>query len=55
MPDRRCTGVWIPKEVWEDPRFQSTDERIIFLEVNHLDQEEGCTAKNKHFADFLGL
>lgn len=54
MPHRNCRGVWIPREVWEDGRFQTTDERILYLEVNHLDQEDGCIAKNQHFADYLG-
>ena len=54
LPHRSSTGVWIPRQVWEDARFQSTDERILYLEVNHLDGENGCTAKNQHFADYLG-
>jgi hypothetical protein len=54
LPHGSCTGVWIPKEVYEDPRFESFNEMILYLEVNHLDQEDGCTAKNKHFADYLG-
>jgi hypothetical protein len=54
MPHGNSTGVWIPREVWEDPRFESTDERILYLEVNHLDKEDGCTATNRHFAEYLG-
>jgi hypothetical protein len=54
LPHGGCTGVWIPREVYEDPRFQSFNEMILYLEVNHLDQEDGCTAKNQHFADYLG-
>jgi hypothetical protein len=54
LPHRNSTGVWIPRQVWLDARFQSTDERILYLEVNHLDRENGCVAKNKHFADYLG-
>ncbi len=40
--------------MYEDPRFESFNEMILYLEINHLDQENGCTAKNKHFADYLG-
>jgi hypothetical protein len=54
LPHGSYTGVWIPKAVYEDPRFESHAEIILYLEVNHLDQEEGCKAKNKHFADYLG-
>jgi hypothetical protein len=51
---KSSTGVWIPREVYEDPRFESVNEMILYLEVNYLDQEKGCTAKNKHFAEYLG-
>jgi hypothetical protein len=54
MPHGNCTGVWIPREIWEDTRFESTDERILYLEVNHLDREDGCTATNRHFAEYMG-
>jgi hypothetical protein len=54
MPHGNSTGVWIPREVWEDERFESTDERILYLEINHLDKEDGCTATNRHFAEYLG-
>lgn len=54
LPHGSCTGVWIPKAVYEDLRFESHSEMILYLEVNHLDQEEGCKAKNKHFANYLG-
>jgi hypothetical protein len=54
VPHRSCTGVWIPKQVYEDPRFASLNEIVLYLEINHLDHEDGCTARNQHFADFLG-
>lgn len=54
MPHGNSMGVWIPREVWEDSKFESTDERILYLEVNHLDRENGCTATNRHFATYLG-
>jgi hypothetical protein len=54
LPHGHCTGVWIPKAVYEDPRFESLTEMLLYLEINHLDNENGCIARNQHFAEYLG-
>jgi hypothetical protein len=54
LPHGHCTGVWIPKAVYEDPRFESLTEMLLYLEINHLDNTDGCIARNQHFAEYLG-
>jgi len=49
--DRDFKGVWIPKEIWLDTRLNALD-KIILVEINSLDGEEGCFASNEYLADF---
>lgn len=53
-PKRDFKGIWIPKEIWlnEDLTLQ---EKIFLVEIDSLDNEEGCWASNKYFADFFKL
>jgi biotin operon repressor len=30
-------------------------EKILFVEIHSLDNERGCFASNRHFAEFLGI
>lgn len=30
-------------------------EKVLFVEVHSLDNERGCYASNRHFAEFFGL
>jgi hypothetical protein len=39
LPHGGCTGVWIPREVYEDPRFDSFNEMMLYLEINYLDKK----------------
>lgn len=52
--NRDFKGVWIPKEIW-----LSTDlkvmEKLILVEIDSLDNEEGCFASNEHFSKFFSL
>ena len=52
--NRAFRGVWIPKEIWlsEDLTLQ---EKVFLVEIDSLDNEEGCFANNKYFADFFQL
>ena len=54
LPHGGSTGVWIPKAVYEDPRFESLTEMLLYLEINLLDNTDGCIARNQHFAEYLG-
>lgn len=50
MP-RDFKGVWIPKEVYLDKRLSALD-KIILVEIDSLDGENGCFASNEYLADF---
>ena len=51
---RDFKGVWIPKEIWQS-RQLSLMERVLFVEIHSLDNERGCFASNRHFAEFFGV
>lgn len=51
---RDFKGVWIPKEIYLHPDLSWT-EKILCVEIDSLDQGEGCWASNGHFARFLGI
>ncbi len=52
--NRGFKGVWIPKVIWDNEELNLM-EKILLVEIDSLDQEKGCFAKNQHFADFLGI
>ena len=49
--ERDFKGVWIPKEIWLDTRLNALD-KIILVEINSLDGEDGCFASNEYLAEF---
>src|ERR1043166_2077708 len=53
-PQRDFKGVWIPREIWLSPSL-SLMEKVIFVEIDSLDNERGCFASNRHFAEFFGV
>jgi transcription elongation factor Elf1 len=52
--DRDFKGIWIPKEIWCNPNLKMI-EKLFLVEINSLDNEDGCFASNDYFADFFGL
>ena len=52
--NRDFKGIWIPKEIWLSPAL-SLMERVLFVEIQSLDNERGCFASNQYFADFFGV
>jgi len=50
---RDFKGIWIPKKIWFLEEL-SHMERILFAEIDSLDNERGCIASNEYFADFMG-
>jgi hypothetical protein len=52
--NRDFKGVWIPKEVWIDKEL-TWMEKLLLVEINSLDNAEGCYASNQYFADFFNL
>lgn len=53
MPEdkREFKGVWFPAEVWLDERLTAL-EKIILIEIDSLDGEDGCYASNEYLAKF---
>ncbi len=51
---RDFKGVWIPKEIWLSPELKAT-EKMLWSEINSLDNEFGCVANNEHFQRALNL
>lgn len=49
--NRDFKGVWIPKEIWLDSRLNALD-KIILVEIDSLDCEDGCFASNQYLAEF---
>lgn len=52
--ERDFKGIWIPKEIWLSPTL-SLMEKVLFVEIHSLDNEHGCYASNRYFAEFFGL
>lgn len=52
--ERDFKGVWIPKEIWLTEEL-SIMEKLFLVEINSLDNENGCFASNPYFAKFFGL
>ena len=48
---RDFKGVWIPKEIWLNEDLTLL-EKVIFTEIDSLDNEDHCTAGNEYFAKF---
>lgn len=51
---RGFKGVWIPKEIWLDKKL-SLIEKVFLVEIDSLDNENGCFATNEYFARFFGV
>ncbi|WP_428400374.1 helix-turn-helix domain-containing protein [Niabella insulamsoli] len=52
--NRDFKGIWIPKEIWLHPDL-ATMEKLFLVEINSLDNEDGCFASNDYFSRFFGL
>jgi len=52
--ERAFKGIWIPKEIWLDDNLNWV-EKVLLVEIDSLDNENGCFASNAYFADFFGL
>ena len=53
-PERDFKGIWIPKEIWISQQL-SLMEKVLFVEISSLDNERGCFASNRYFAEFFGI
>jgi len=52
--ERGFKGIWIPKEIWLSKKL-TMQEKIMLVEIDSLDNSEGCYATNQYFADFFGI
>jgi hypothetical protein len=51
---RDFKGVWIDREIWLAKEL-SLMEKVLFVEIHSLDNERGCFASNRYFAEFFGV
>ena len=51
---RDFKGVWIPKDIWLS-RQLSLMEKVLFVEIHSLDNDDGCYASNRHLAEFFNV
>ncbi len=51
---RDFKGVWITKELYKT-RELSWTEKILWIEIYYLDNDNGCFASNSYFSKFLGV
>ena len=54
IEDRDFKGVWIPREIWLSEKL-SLVEKALFVEIHSLDNERGCYASNRYFAEFFAV
>lgn len=52
--NRAFKGIWIPAEIWLNDDL-SVMEKLFFIEIDSLDNKDGCFANNGHFADFFNI
>lgn len=50
---REFRGVWIPAAIWLDNNLSSVDKTIL-VEIDSLDGDDGCYARNEYLAKFCG-
>ena len=47
--ERKFKGIWIPAEIWKS-NFLTMQEKIFYVEIDSLDNEDGCFATNDYFS-----
>ena len=52
--NRAFKGIWIPKEIWLNKDL-TVMEKLFLVEIDSLDNDKGCYASNKYFAEFFGI
>lgn len=54
MQERAFKGIWIPAEIWLSKDL-TIMEKIFLVEIDSLDNDDGCFASNKYFSEFFGV
>ena len=52
--NRKFQGIWVPSHIWFYEGLNMM-EKMFYLEINSLDNEDGCYASNDYFAKFFGI
>jgi len=52
--NRDFKGIWIPKEIWLSKDL-TLQEKVFLVEIDSLDNKEGCFASNAYFAEFFDI
>lgn len=52
--ERAFKGIWIPKEIWLSKDL-TIQEKLMLVEIDSLDNDDGCFASNKYFSNFFGI
>lgn len=52
--ERAFKGVWIPSDIWLSKDL-TLIEKLFLVEIESLDNENGCYASNAYFAEFFDL
>jgi hypothetical protein len=52
--ERDFKGVWIDKQIWLNTEL-TWMEKLMIVEINSLDNENGCYASNAYFAEFFQI
>jgi len=51
---RDFKGIWIPKQIWLNKNL-TVMEKLFLVEIDSLDNADGCFASNAHFADVFDV
>jgi DNA-binding MarR family transcriptional regulator len=52
--NRDFKGIWIPAKIWLSEEL-TLQEKVFLVEIDSLDNENGCWANNQYFADFFKI
>ena len=52
--ERAFKGIWIPSEIWLNKDLTLL-EKVFLVEIDSLDNENGCFASNDYFSKFFKL
>lgn len=52
--NRNFKGVWIPKSIWTNKKL-TIMEKLFLIEIDSLDNDDGCFASNSYFASFFSI
>tara|TARA_R110002096_G_scaffold51138_2_gene133798 strand:- start:143 stop:1036 length:894 start_codon:yes stop_codon:yes gene_type:complete len=52
--ERSFKGIWIPAEIWLNKDLKVM-EKLFLVEIDSLDNSDGCFASNGYFAEFFDI